>query len=172
MKFEFDTNVDFNGTYNLSEQGKLKVEVKDGRVSLEYLPVYTTGYLRVADEDLFPGATCTTEGNTSISTSNAYTYNWDEEEGDEFEINIEEDESGEEDENVEENEKEDEFYELAQKVSEYDKSGWITSILTELVEYKTPLSDKVATNISKIMCNLSETLALAKEKMQENCANG
>ena len=149
MRIEFNTDVDFNGLYELDENGKLAVEVKAGKVNIEYLPTLTTEELK------------NTEGecNTYAVSTEDCTYDWDSENTDEFQIDVEIDKE------------EDEFYELAKKISEYDRSGRLTSILAGLISENDNLSDKVASNISKIILNLSDTLKAAKEKMQEICTD-
>ena len=154
MKFEFNTNVDFNGMYSLGEHGGLIVEVKDGKVSLEHFPVCTSDCLRVADEDLF-GESC----GTITTTTDHCTYDWDSEDTDGFEIDLEVTED------------EDKLYVLAEKIREYDKSGHLVSILTKLINEKNKASNKIVKNISEIMTNLSLTLREAKEKMQKSCTN-
>lgn len=154
MKINFDAKVNFNGTYNV-ENGTLNVNVTDGNVTLEYLPLFTTGYLRVADEDLFGENNCT---DPYITTTTASTYNLDDYDEDIAEYYDDEDE-----EDVEE----DLDYLLARKIAKYDKDGQVTKLLIKLLNMNTTTSKKITKNITRIMTDLTDMLSVLKEKMQE-----
>ena len=196
MKIKFDASVDFNGKYQLKDGHQVEVTVKDGDVTLEILPVFTSGYLRVSDPILNESVGYD-DGVYTVSTASTQVDEVEDELDEELnevysaldEIENEEDlylngldpdtdeeggntyvvDFGDEEDDEEEADEieEDDAYALANEISKYDKDGAITHLITSLLTNTSSESKRLALYISKVMTNLGNSLNDLKSKLKE-----
>lgn len=170
MEIKFKANSDFDTEYILETGNVLKINAKDGEVTVKVEPFYTSGYLRVND-----GTTITT---ASTAPAKVYTNMPDlGEDDDEIDVPLdweEDDELCEDEEELfldsldKEKSKETDLNKIVSKIREYDKSGTITNLIVSLLnesDDEDGINDKISAYICRIMVNLSDTLSKFKGKL-------
>lgn len=179
-KINFSTNVDFEASYKLDGGNTLNVKVEDGKVNLIFQPLMRSGFLRTSpcESDIL------SENVVYSATTDTYDYDYPTNDY-EFEKmdddNIEdiepEDELDEELKTIlndldveievdsEDKEETDPYFEMAEKISRFDKNGNIMNFITSLLENTDKTSAKVAKTVGHILANLTDAMKDIENRM-------